>query len=382
MCRETPPERPKVPTLDEIKKALPPSVFVKSLPTSLAYMAFDFAVFGSLMAAFLAFRNSTLAENALVYALGSILYWMLSGFYVWCIFVIGHDCGHTSFSHSWVANAVCGLIAHSAILVPFYPWARSHHFHHLHHQHETKDYSHPWMTEAKLKRVEEKTDGFMSSLLASAGPVLQRYKIIRMAALPIVYTGYLVAGVDGSHFEPFLFGGRLYKDARLHDKLKCVLCTACIALTARGAYLLLGSAFLPAYLVPVIIGHFWVSMVTYLQHHNEHGGTKVYDDSTFTYTSAAFDTIDRTYGGVIDFLHHRISDCHLVHHLFFTQIPHYHLREATDALEAFLQKTGYGHLYKKEETQDFPLVFLKAMYTHGMEAELVSDKLTAAAKGG
>jgi len=142
----------------------------------------------------------------------------------------------------------------------------------------------------------------------------------------------------------------------------------------------------PAYLVPVIVGHFWVSMVTYLQHHNEQGHTKVFDDSTFAYTMAAFETIDRTYGGVIDFLHHRISDCHLIHHIFFTSIPHYHLREATDALEAFLQKNGYGHLYKKESTPDFPLVFLKSMYTHGMEAELVSEKLIAdqltAVKGG
>ena len=48
----------------------------------------------------------------------------------WAIFVLGHDCGHGSFSaYSWV-NDIVGTILHSFILVPFYSWKLSHRAHH------------------------------------------------------------------------------------------------------------------------------------------------------------------------------------------------------------------------------------------------------------
>ena len=46
-------------------------------------------------------------------------------------------------------------------------------------------------------------------------------------------------------------------------------------------------------------------------------------------------TIDRPYGSIYDFLHHRIGSTHVAHHVNHT-IPHYHAKEATEALkEAF-----------------------------------------------
>lgn len=46
----------------------------------------------------------------------------------------------------------------------------------------------------------------------------------------------------------------------------------------------------------------------------------------------ALTTIDRPYGPVFDFLHHRIGSTHVAHHLNHT-IPHYHAKEATEALQ-------------------------------------------------
>lgn len=47
----------------------------------------------------------------------------------------------------------------------------------------------------------------------------------------------------------------------------------------------------------------------------------------------ALTTIDRPYGPVFDFLHHKIGSTHVAHHLNHT-IPHYHAEEATAALRA------------------------------------------------
>ena len=54
-----------------------------------------------------------------------------------------------------------------------------------------------------------------------------------------------------------------------------------------------------------------------------------YRDGAWTYYLGALSTVDRTYGSVIDHLHHNI-ETHVLHHVFFTKIPHYNLVKATD----------------------------------------------------
>jgi omega-3 fatty acid desaturase (delta-15 desaturase) len=49
---------------------------------------------------------------------------------MWAYFVLGHDCGHGSFSSNDLLNDVFGTLLHSSILVPFYPWKLSHRHHH------------------------------------------------------------------------------------------------------------------------------------------------------------------------------------------------------------------------------------------------------------
>lgn len=47
---------------------------------------------------------------------------------------------------------------------------------------------------------------------------------------------------------------------------------------------------------------------------------QVYADGAWNYLDGALETVDRKYGWPIDALHHHISDGHIAHHLFFTQV--------------------------------------------------------------
>ena len=55
-----------------------------------------------------------------------------------------------------------------------------------------------------------------------------------------------------------------------------------------------------------------------------------FEGNDWNLVKGAFMTIDRPYGKVYDFLHHRIGSTHVAHHINHT-IPHYHAKEATEA---------------------------------------------------
>jgi omega-3 fatty acid desaturase (delta-15 desaturase) len=58
------------------------------------------------------------------------VYWFLQGTMFWALFVLGHDCGHESFSHYALLNNLVGNLTNTVILVPFYAWKISHRHHH------------------------------------------------------------------------------------------------------------------------------------------------------------------------------------------------------------------------------------------------------------
>jgi omega-6 fatty acid desaturase (delta-12 desaturase) len=66
--------------------------------------------------------------------------------------------------------------------------------------------------------------------------------------------------------------------------------------------------------------------------------------SEWSYIKGAFLTIDRPYGAIFDFLHHRIGSTHVAHHVECA-IPHYKALKATRALEE-----KYPNLYLYDPT--------------------------------
>ena len=48
------------------------------------------------------------------------------------LFVIGHDCGHRSFSKNKLLEDIVGTLAFMPLIYPFEPWRIKHNHHHAH----------------------------------------------------------------------------------------------------------------------------------------------------------------------------------------------------------------------------------------------------------
>lgn len=85
-------------TLKDIRTAIPSKCFKKDTFRSLSYLARDVAVVAGLAAGALAIKNPLLWPA----------YWAAQGTMFWALFVVGHDCGHGSFSDNKLINSVVG----------------------------------------------------------------------------------------------------------------------------------------------------------------------------------------------------------------------------------------------------------------------------------
>lgn len=357
--------------LGAIRANLPEHVFEKNLTKSVYYMIVDYVMWLGCTAVMYGLVTSSLWSDAsmVVKALITIAFWNISGFYMWCLFVVGHDCGHGTFSEHELLNDIIGNLVHATIMVPYFPWRLSHARHHMYHNHVVKDYSHPWYTEERYTLPDE-----------VAARTVRRFPLIR-ATFPLYgWFVYLYGMPDGSHFFPFRWH-RLWRDTPDSEKRKCYVSTVTVLFVLGGIAKALNydlNTFMFYYGVPLGIFGWWLVTVTYLQHHSPN--TLVYDDTNWTFVNAAFETVDRTYGFGIDGLHHNITDGHVVHHLFYTKIPHYHLTEATVALKEYLKGNGLSDLYKHEYTYDFLYRVFYYYYSVGFSATLSLKPLNASKK--
>jgi omega-3 fatty acid desaturase (delta-15 desaturase) len=355
--------------LSAIRKALPTKVFEKSLIKSMYYMAFDLAMWGgSFYLIWTLCHSASWSEMSTIQkAAASVAYWNVAGFFMWCIFVVGHDCGHGTFSNYEILNDILGHVLHGSIMVPFYPWQLSHRRHHMYHNHEEKDYSHPWYTPQKLASGE-----------CDIAVWVDKTTWVRMLFPIFGWPLYLFGMPDGSHFIPFK-KDRLWKESDVVECYKCVISSivvVCYAFFILKAFQFNFMEVAYYYVAPLLMFGWWLTAVTYLQHHGPE--TIVYNDANWTFVKAAFETIDRTFGLGIDNLHHNITDGHVVHHLFFTKIPHYNLSEATRALKKHLNNEGHADVYKHEQTYDFIYRVYLYFYQFGHRAHVMKPLLDTA----
>ena len=106
-------------TLSQLKKAIPPHCFKRSILRSMSYVVSDLTI--SAILYYLATTYIPLIPSPLLrYLLAWPIYWVLQGAVLMGVWVLGHECGHHAFSdYSWLDDTM-GLILHSSILYPYF----------------------------------------------------------------------------------------------------------------------------------------------------------------------------------------------------------------------------------------------------------------------
>jgi omega-3 fatty acid desaturase (delta-15 desaturase) len=110
--------------LNNLRKAIPSEAFEKSILKSLYYMFYDYAMWFGLVAIMKGVKGTLIWDSFALWQqiVLCIFFWIATGTFMWAIFMIGHDCGHGTFSDNEYINDLFGHITHGSLLVPFYPW--------------------------------------------------------------------------------------------------------------------------------------------------------------------------------------------------------------------------------------------------------------------
>jgi acyl-lipid omega-3 desaturase len=299
-------------TLQDLKAAIPPECFQPVLWKSLFYLVRDILI--------------VCALYAIAYHLDSWyffpFFWLMQGTMFWALFVVGHDCGHQSFSKSKKLNDAIGHLCHTFILVPYHGWRISHRTHHLNTGNIENDESWYPVTKTKFYTM----------------PWYE--KLFRFNILLLAYPLYLFRrspNKEGSHFMP---SSPIFRPSEKWDVItSTILWGGMIAILAALSYQWGILWLVKYYLGPYVVFVIWLDLVTYM-HHTE-PNIPWYRGEDWNFLKGALSTIDQDYG-LINHIHHDIGT-HVAHHIFLN-MPHYNLLRATKAIKPIL-----GSYYRKSD---------------------------------
>ncbi|MCR9142552.1 MAG: fatty acid desaturase [bacterium] len=330
--RENIPVRPPF-RLQELKALIPADCFRPVLWKSFYYMFLDWLIVAALV-------WTAVRIDAWWYW---PIYWVMQGTMFWALFVVGHDCGHGSFSRSRRLNALIGHICHTPLLVPYHGWRISHRTHHT--VHGDADREETWypMTATEYRDM----PGYVRIL---------RFTPLMLWLFPF-YLWRRSPRHDGSHFHP---GSGLFKAAEKWDVLTSTFWwCGMLGLLGWFGYEFGALALLQYYVGPYLVFIAWLDLVTYLHHSDP--DVPWYRGEEWSFAKGALSSVDRDYG-VVNEVHHNIGT-HVLHHLFIN-IPHYNLRRATDALAPRL-----GAFYRSSH-----LPFWKAFARNARSCHYIDDE--------
>lgn len=305
-------------TLAQLKGAIPASCFEPSVWKSLSYFFLDVSIISILYAAAYYFNSWFFWP----------IFWLMQGTMFWALFVVGHDCGHGSFSKKKWLNDLIGHLSHTPILVPYHGWRISHRTHHQNTGNIDTDESWYPVTESTYKQM-----AWWEKFL--------RFDIALLFVYPLYLFQRSPERATGSHFHP---GSPLFRPSEKWDVLTSTACWALMIgllgfLTYEWGWMWLVKYYLGPYVVFVV----WLDLVTFLHHTDPE--IPWYRGKDWYFLKGALSTIDHDYG-FINNIHHNIGT-HVAHHIFLN-MPHYHLKTATEAIKPIL-----GDYYRKSERSIF-----------------------------
>ncbi len=326
-----------IPTKAQIRAVVPAHCFRRDTLTSLRFLA------------------QSLAAQAAVTALGLRIPLTLAATPLWAayalaagtlgtgLWVLAHECGHGAFLDNRLAQNTIGYVLHSALLVPYFSWQRSHAVHHANTNHISDGETHV--------PVVVGGDGVTTlpggeTVLGQAAAIGKRAMGALQLALHLIvgWPAYLLWGATGgpkygvsNHFVPrWPFSAKLwpgnFAKKVVQSDWGIVATLGALGVWASKAGL---AKVFALYGAPLLVVNAWLVAYTWLQHTDVDVPHLSADE--FSFMRGAFLSIDRPYGALFDWCHHRIGSTHVAHHIDCT-IPHYHAREATDAIKAAFPK--------------------------------------------
>ena len=117
-------------SIRELRNAIPTPCFERSASRGLFYLLRDVGALAVTFYTFNACVTPTIVPHPLARVLLWTLYTFLQGLFGTGVWVLAHECGHQSFSESWILNDAVGWVCHSALLVPYFSWKITHSKHH------------------------------------------------------------------------------------------------------------------------------------------------------------------------------------------------------------------------------------------------------------
>lgn len=333
-------------TLRTIREAIPKHCFTRSYEKSFRMLLVDLVCVG---VAFLVANtvDSILVESHL--ARGSwallglrVLLWLLytvyQGITMTGLWVIAHECGHESFVPSKMVNDAVGFVIHTCLMVPYYPWQKSHALHHHYTNNVQKDQV--W--------VPETDESVNRQINEPKSALVNGWELILMST--IGWPLYLLINATGPKTKGFVShfwsGSEIFNSKEAFKvnisglaMLSWIYVLYRVALV-QGAWWLARN-----YVSPLIVVFFFLTSITFLQHTDQ----KVphFSDKEWNWLRGALCTVDRPINSWMDNKLHHIHSHHVVHHLF-SKLPSYHAAEATESL-----KTVCGDYYLEDKTNFF-----------------------------
>ncbi|KAL6909734.1 hypothetical protein ACP4OV_001393 [Aristida adscensionis] len=331
----SPTEKPLF-TLADIKRAIPPHCFERSVVTSFSYLLRDIAA-AAVLLYFAAAVIPALPGPARLLAWP--VYWAAQGCALGGVWVIAHECGHHAFSEHALVDDAVGFALHTALLVPYFSWKHSHRRHHANSGSLHRD-------EVFVPRRRSELAPYARHVHRSAAG-----RVAFLAAqLAVGWPLYLACNAAGrpyprfaSHYDPNspIFSGRRERaQVLVSDAGVLAVSLALWRLAAGFGFWTVARV----YGAPLLVVNAWLVLVTYLQHTDPAVPRYGAGDGGWDWLSGALATVDRDYGAFLAGAFHNITDTHVVHHLF-PSMAHYHAAEATRAIRPVL-----GEYYRFDAT--------------------------------